>query len=227
MFLRVGVVALQGDVSEHADAVQRALHEMGHEGEVVHLRDAADLEEVDAVVLPGGESTTISKLLTRFGLRDVLTQRAREEELPIMGTCAGLILLAKDGDDQVEGTDTELLGLMDVAADRNAFGRQRESFQVNLHVQGMDGPVPAVFIRAPAVTRTWGDAEVLARLPADTVARATGAEEPGRDLVVAARQGNVWALAFHPELTPDTRLHQAFLEQVVAWKRAKEEAVDG
>lgn len=222
MFLRVGVVALQGDVSEHLEAVERALERAGLEGEAVALRSPEALEGVDAVVLPGGESTTISKLLTRFGLRDVLARRARDEDLPVMGTCAGLILLASEGDAQVEGTDTELLGLMDVAADRNAFGRQRESFQVNLHVEGEEDPVPAVFIRAPAVTRTWGDAEVLARLPADTVARATGGAGPGRDLVVAARQGNVWALSFHPELTGDTRLHEAFLRQVAAWKREKE-----
>ena len=125
--MRVGVVGVQGDVSEHVDAVRRAMEEEGLSGDAVTVRRPLDLAKVDALTIPGGESTTISKLLVKFELFDGILRRA-EEGMPILGTCAGCILLAKEGDDQVSKTDTRLLGLMDMAVDRNAFGRQRESF---------------------------------------------------------------------------------------------------
>lgn len=188
----VGVVSIQGDVSEHVEITRRALDALGLKGEVVPLRTQADAEKVDAAIIPGGESTTISKLLVRFGALPVLRRRALEEELPILGTCAGAILLAKEGDAQVEKTDTQLIGAMDMAVDRNAFGRQRESFEAELKVQGEKGRVHAVFIRAPAITRTWGTCRALASFD-------------GR--IVAARQGNLWGLAFHPEIAGDPRFH--------------------
>lgn len=197
--VRVGVASVQGDVSEHEAMVAAALDELGRSGEVVPLRTGEQAEAVDAAIIPGGESTTIGKLLDRFGASDVLARRAREEALPILGTCAGAILLARRGDEQVAKTHTRLLELMDMRVDRNAFGRQRESFEADLEVDGFEEPVPAVFIRAPAIMETWGDCQVLSRVG-------------GRG--VAARQGQLWALAFHPELTPDTRLHQAFLSSV-------------
>lgn len=191
--VKVGVVSLQGDVSEHVDISQRALRDLGLQGEVTSLRTAADAEALDAAVIPGGESTTISKLLVRFGALPVLRRRILEEDLPVLGTCAGAILLAQEGDNQVEKTRTELIGAMDMAVDRNAFGRQRESFEADLDVEGEDSKVHAVFIRAPAITRTWGRCRPLSRFG---------------DRVVAARQGNQLALAFHPELAGDPRFHR-------------------
>lgn len=149
--------------------------------------------------MPGGESTTISKLLRTFDLHEELVRRARDEAFPILGTCAGMILLSTEGDGQVEKTDTRLLGLMEMSVNRNAFGRQRESFEAQLAIKGFDGPVPGVFIRAPAITRTWGSCEPLGNLG---------------EHIIAARQGNLLAFAFHPELTGDTRVHEAFLDVV-------------
>ena len=195
--LKVGVVSVQGDVREHVDVTQNALRQLGLRGTVVPLRTAADAESIDAAVIPGGESTTISKLLVRFGALPVLRRRILEEDLPVLGTCAGAILLAKEGDNQVAKTSTQLIGVMDMAVDRNAFGRQRESFEADLVVAGEDSTVHAVFIRAPAITRTWGACKVLSRFG---------------DRIVAAQQGNQLALAFHPEIAGDPRFHARVLE---------------
>src|SRR5207247_954432 len=155
--MRIGVIGVQGDVSEHVDAVARAMREYGKEGEAIAVRRPEELARVDALTIPGGESTTISKLLVKLGLFDEIVRRATEEAMPIMGTCAGCILLSKDAGIQAEKTKTKLLGLMDMAVDRNAFGRQRESFEADLEIEGMEKPFHCVFIRAPAILRTWGD----------------------------------------------------------------------
>jgi 5'-phosphate synthase pdxT subunit len=197
--LRIGVASVQGDVTEHETMVRQALDAIGRTGHVVPLRSAEDARHVDAAIIPGGESTTIAKLLDRFGASDVLVRRARDEDLPLLGTCAGAILLAVEGDDQVDRTRTRLLGLMDMAVDRNAFGRQRESFETTVSVDGVAEDVHAVFIRAPAILRTWGECRPLAVF---------------QDRIVAARQGSRWALSFHPELTSDSRIHEAFLATV-------------
>lgn len=202
--LRIGVATLQGNFEEHIAITQRALANLELEGDIVRLRTAQDAESVDAAILPGGESTTISKLLVRHGAMDVLRRRITKDEFPVLGTCAGAILLAREGDTQVEKTKTQLLGVMDIEVNRNAFGRQRESFETHLQMEGFDEPVPAVFIRGPAFARVWGRARETARF---------------HDKVVAARQGQLWALAFHPELTPDSRIHEAFLKQVDEGKK--------
>jgi len=146
---------------------------------------------------PGGESTTIGKLMLTTGLFERVKQLAIDGA-PILGTCVGLIVLAKRGDEQVMRTRQPLLGLMDISVIRNAFGRQRESFEVDLEIPALGKePLRCVFIRAPAVEEVWGDAEVLA-------------EFQGK--IVAVRQRNLLAVAFHPELTPDTRLHEFFLQ---------------
>ena len=196
--MRVGVVGVQGDVSEHVDAVSRAMASAGFSGRALVVRDPKDLEGVAALTIPGGESTTISRLLLRGGLFDRIRERAAEG-MPILGTCAGCILLAKEGDDQVTRTDTRLLGLMDMAVDRNAFGRQRESFEADLEVEFLDRPFHGVFIRAPAITRTWGACAPLASWD-------------GR--VVLAREGAIVGAAFHPELSGDLRIHTWFLSLV-------------
>jgi len=190
--MKIGVMSVQGAFPEHIAASKRALRSLRMRGEAVPVRRLQDLDGVDAVIIPGGESTTIAKLLVRFKLRQRVLELA-EEGVPIMGTCAGLVLLAKEGDEQVERTGTELLALMDMAVDRNAFGRQRESFEAELEIEGLEEPFPAVFIRAPVITRVWGECQVLSRYQGS---------------MVMARQNNLLALAFHPELCHDTRIHE-------------------
>jgi 5'-phosphate synthase pdxT subunit len=192
----VGVVAVQGAVSEHICAFEAALASSGIRGSAVPVRKPGELAKVDALALPGGESTTISKLLVKFGLFDEIRSRA-SEGMPVMGTCAGLVLLAKEGDSQVGKTGTRLLGLMNMRVSRNAFGRQRESFEAPVRLAGIaGGDFPAVFIRAPAIESVRGPCKPLARLE-------------GR--IVAARQGDMLALAFHPELSGDLRIHEEFV----------------
>jgi len=193
--MRVGVVGVQGDVSEHVAALSHAIAQGGFSGTATVVRRTKDLEGVGALTIPGGESTTISRLLVESGLFDRIRERATEG-MPILGTCAGCILLAKEGDDQVLRTETRLLGLMDMAVDRNAFGRQRESFEADLRVDFLDRPFHGVFIRAPAIIRAWGRCTPLAACD-------------GR--IVFARDGAIVGAAFHPELAGDLRIHTWFL----------------
>ncbi len=187
----VGVLALQGDVLEHL----RALRRVG--ARAVQVKTLAQLAEVDALVLPGGESTTIGKLLVRFGLLEALRARVAAG-MPVLGTCAGMILLS-DELDQDEAQP--LVGGLHVRTRRNAFGRQVESFDARIEVVGIDGgPMDVSFIRAPRVVALLGsDVEVLARV---------------EDAPVVVRQGTIWATAFHPEVTGDDRLHAAFVAAV-------------
>lgn len=193
--MRVGVVGLQGDVSEHVEAVELALRRAGLRGSVILLRRPEDLKRIDAATIPGGESTTISKLLVKARLFEPLQKRGREG-MPILGTCAGCILLSKEAGEQAEKTKTKLLALMDMEVDRNAFGRQKESFEVPLDIDGFDKPFRGVFIRAPAIVKVWGDCRPLANFG---------------DSIVLARQGNLVGAAFHPELGGDTSFHEWFL----------------
>lgn len=198
--LYIGVVSIQGAVSEHVEAVNRAAAELGlRKIHVIPVRRLDELEQVSGLIIPGGESTTISKLLVKFGLYDRIIARATNEDLPILGTCAGCIVLAKKGDSEVNKTETQLLKLMDMRVSRNAFGRQRESFESDIDIQGFTHPYHAVFIRAPAIDKVWSNCQVLARL---------------EDKIILAQQGNLLAGTFHPELTTDMRLHKYFLELV-------------
>ncbi len=194
--MKIGVIGVQGAVSEHLDIVRRAMHRLGVQGEAIWVGKPEHMEGVDGVIIPGGESTTIGKLMQRAGTFERVKQLA-ESGVPILGTCAGLIVLAKRGDEQVMRTGQPLLALMDIAVIRNAFGRQRESFEADLDIPLLgEEPFRCVFIRAPAVKEVWGDAEIITKFQ-------------GR--IVGARQRNLIAVAFHPELTPDTRLHEYFL----------------
>jgi 5'-phosphate synthase pdxT subunit len=158
------------------------------------VRTPKDLQGLDGLIVPGGESTTIGKLLVAYGLETPIRQAA-EDGMPVWGTCAGMILLARD----IQGGEPDgRIGLMDLSVQRNAFGRQIDSFETELTFSGLDRPLHAVFIRAPTVQRLGEQAEALATL------------DDGR--VVAARQGNLLATAFHPELTPDVRVHKYFLD---------------
>jgi len=189
--LTIGVLAVQGDFAEHAAMLRRADPEVF----VREVRTPADLRGLDGLIVPGGESTTIGKLLVAYGLETPIREAA-EAGMPVWGTCAGMILLARD---IVGGEPDGRIGLMDLTVQRNAFGRQLESFEVELAFVGLERPIHAVFIRAPLIQRIGAAAEPLAVL------------DDGR--VVAARQGNLLATAFHPELTPDTRLHAWFIER--------------
>lgn len=188
----VGVLALQGDVREHLAALER----LGLVGTAV--RRPAELAACDALVLPGGESTTIVRLARLFGMLEPLRTRVREG-LPVLGTCAGMILLADRIVDGAEGQET--IGGIDMTVRRNAFGRQVDSYETTVEVAGVDGPVPAVFIRAPWVEETGPDVEVLATVPVG---------DTGERRAVAVRQGALLATSFHPEVDPDTRVHALF-----------------
>ncbi|MCL5678000.1 MAG: pyridoxal 5'-phosphate synthase glutaminase subunit PdxT [Candidatus Thermoplasmatota archaeon] len=194
--MKVGVVAVQGDVSEHISASERAMRELGISGHAVNVRKADDMADVDRLIIPGGESTTISKLLQKSGLFRIIVKSA-QEGMPVMGTCAGCILLAKKGDEQVEKTETRLLGLMDMKVDRNFYGRQRESFEAVLKIDGISDQFRGVFIRAPAIVEVWGKCRNLSSLEGS---------------IVMAREDNLLGLAFHPELSGSTDVHRAFLE---------------
>ena len=189
--LRIGVLALQGDVREHA----RALRDSGVE--VSEVRRPTELAAIDGLVLPGGESTTMGKLATAFGLLEPL-QLAVKDGLSVYGSCAGMILLAREVLDGTAGQPT--IGGLDVAVRRNAFGRQVDSFEAEIEMAGVDGgPVSGVFIRAPWVESAGDGVEVLG-------------SHAGR--IVAVRQGNVLATSFHPELTGDRRVHGLFCDMV-------------
>ena len=197
----IGVLALQGDVREHAAALGAA------GARVVEVRRPSELAGLDGIVLPGGESTTMSNLLRRFDLLEPLC-KAVAGGLPAYGSCAGMILLADKVLDA--RADYEGVGGLDVTVRRNAFGRQVDSFETDLDVAGIDGgPVRAVFIRAPWVEVASDDVEVLARVGED----ADAGEAAGR--IVAVRQGSIVATAFHPEITGDLRVHQFFVDSVV------------
>ena len=187
---KVGVLALQGAFREHRDV----LDALGVE--TVEVRTPAELGALDALILPGGESTTMSQLLDSSGVRAPLAELLADG-LPVLGTCAGMILLARD---VVDGRpDQESFGAIDIAVRRNAYGRQRDSFEADLAVDGLrGGPFSGVFIRAPRIESVGDDVEVLA------------AHE---DVPVLARQGRVWVAAFHPELSGDLRLHERFLSE--------------
>ncbi len=188
---RVGVLALQGDVPEHLRAVEQA------GAAAVPVRRRAALDEVDALILPGGESTTLGKLLERYDLMEPIRERARAG-MPILGTCAGLILLARE----IEGSDQPRLGLLDVTVRRNAYGRQVESFETDVTVPALGPePVRAVFIRAPIVTRTGPEVERLAET---------------EDAPILVRQGALIGAAFHPEMAGEDRLHRFLIQQIGA-----------
>ena len=183
--MRIGVLALQGAVSEHIDMLKKA----GAEG--VPIKKTEQLQDIEGIIIPGGESTTIGKLMRTYGFIEALRNFSRDGK-PIFGTCAGLILIAKE----ISGQEEAHLQLMDITVCRNAFGRQRESFETDLTVKGIDGPVRAVFIRAPIIERAGNEVEILATFNGQ---------------IVAARQGHLLAASFHPELTDDCRMHEYFL----------------
>lgn len=195
---KIGVLALQGAVAEHIRSLQSA------GVEAVAVKRTEELDELDGIVIPGGESTTIGKLMRKYGFIEALREFNAQGK-PLFGTCAGLIVLAKE----LQGGEEAHLGLMDMTVVRNAFGRQRESFETELNIKGIDEPVRAVFIRAPLIGQVGADVDVLSVY---------------NDEIVAARQGTLLAASFHPELTDDYRLHAYFADMVREASAAKTKA---
>ncbi len=194
----IGVIAIQGNVAEHAHALERALAERGDRGEIILIKHEGLVLDCDAIVLPGGESTTLARLIWKEGIATEIRD-AVKSGVPVLGTCAGLVLLAKHGDEEIARTKQRLLDIMDIEVKRNAFGRQYDSFETSIDISGIGNGFPAIFIRAPAIMRCGDGVSALARID---------------DYVVAAQQGSVLALAFHPEMVQDTRVHQYFIDMI-------------
>lgn len=192
---KIGVLALQGAVREHVQAIEAV------GAEAVIVKHAEDLAALDGVILPGGESTTMRKLMDRYNLMEPLSAFTKSGK-PVFGTCAGLILLAS----KVAGQQESHLGLMDAVVERNSFGRQKDSFEVMLQCKGIGEDVPAVFIRAPHIIQVGESVEILA-------------EHEGR--IVLARDGQILGCSFHPELTEDLRIMSYFLKMVEETKQSK------
>jgi len=190
--MKVGVLALQGAVTEHIRSIELA------GVEAVAVKKIEELADVQGLIIPGGESTTIGKLMRKYGFIEAIREFSAAGK-PIFGTCAGLIVLAK----RIEGQDEAHLALMDITVARNAFGRQRESFETDLTIKGIDEPVRAVFIRAPLITSVGNQVEVLSTY---------------QDEIVTARQGHLLVSSYHPELTDDYSLHQYFADMVRAYQ---------
>ena len=200
MSLTVGVLAIQGDVQENLISTEKAIKELGIEGKAVEVKTADDVSKVDGLIIPGGESTTIGQLsLVNSSLR--IIKEKIENGMPVLGICAGMILLAKTADDRVMGkTGQPLLDLVEIKIERNSFGRQKESFEAEISMNSIKIPkFNGVFIRAPSVSEISADVEVLSKF---------------NEKIVAIKKGNIIGTAFHPELTIDVSLHKYFVNLV-------------
>ncbi|HUU49071.1 MAG TPA: pyridoxal 5'-phosphate synthase glutaminase subunit PdxT [Nitrosopumilaceae archaeon] len=200
MSLTVGVLAIQGDVQENLISTEKAIKELGIEGKAVEVKTADDVSKVDGLIIPGGESTTIGQLsLVNSSLR--IIKEKIENGMPVLGICAGMILLAKTADDRVMGkTGQPLLDLVEIKIERNSFGRQKESFEAEISMNSIKIPkFNGVFIRAPSVSEISADVEVLSKF---------------NEKIVAIKKGNIIGTAFHPELTTDVSLHKYFVNLV-------------
>ena len=204
MSLTIGVLGIQGDVQENLVSARRALDELKIEGKVIDVKTSDDIQNLDGLILPGGESTTIGQLsLVNSSLKEIKDKIAKG--MPVFGICAGMILLSKTADDRVVGkTNQPLLEILDIKLERNSFGRQRESFEVDLVMDSINIPkFRGVFIRAPSVADAGSDVQILAKF---------------NEKIVAVKKGNVIGTSFHPELTRDVSLHKYFVNLVKEFK---------
>lgn len=199
--LHIGVLAVQGDIEENLSATNLALKEMSMEGKAIPVKYADEISKVDGLIIPGGESTVIGTLAKLSGTTQVIKDRV-DSGMPVLGTCAGMIMLAKRAYDKVVGeTKQQLLNVLDVVVERNAFGRQNDSFESDLKIKMIgDEGFKGVFIRAPVVAETGKGVDVVSTLDSR---------------IVAVKQGNIIGTAFHPELSGDARLHKYFV-QIIA-----------
>lgn len=200
MSLNVGVLAIQGDVQENLLATKKALEELNLDGTVIVVKTAQDIEAIDGLIIPGGESTTIGQLSLVNSSLKVMKEKI-EKGMPVLGICAGMILLSKTVDDRVVGkTNQPLLDLLDVKLERNSFGRQRESFEADISMDSINIPkFRGVFIRAPSVSEAGSDVQVLSKF---------------NEKIIAVKKGNIIGTSFHPELTRDVSLHKYFVNLV-------------
>ncbi|MGZ7069566.1 MAG: pyridoxal 5'-phosphate synthase glutaminase subunit PdxT [Methanobacterium sp.] len=187
--VRIGILDLQGDVSEHFDSTKQALEDLEIPGEVLRVKTAQEISKCDGIIISGGESTVIGTLMEKTGIKKLII----DQNIPVMGTCAGMILLAKKTD-----YAQSLLGLIDIEVKRNAFGRQKASFEDKINVNGEN--FQGVFIRAPYVEKIGKGVEILSRY---------------QDKIIAVKSGKHIATAFHPELTGDTRIHKYFIKEAL------------
>ena len=196
--LKIGVFGLQGDIEEHIAMTNLAFSQMNINGDVIWVKTSKDVGSIDGLIIPGGESTVIGRLADYNRTLKAVKERIYDG-MPVLGTCAGLIMLAKKVYDRVVGeVEQPTLGVMDVVVERNAFGRQKESFEADLNIQVLGTePFKGVFIRAPVIREAGPEVKPLCKL---------------NELIVAAQQYNMIGISFHPELTNDTRLHQYFIK---------------
>ena len=204
MSLTVGVLSIQGDVQENIISTKAALDELGFDGTVTDVKTPDEISQLDGLIIPGGESTTIGQLSLVNGSLKVLKEKI-DSGMPVLGICAGMIMLSKTANDKVVGkTDQPLLDVLDIKLERNSFGRQRESFETDISLDSINIPkFNGVFIRAPSVSEVGSDVEVLSKF---------------NDKIVAVKKGNVIGTSFHPELTEDNSLHKYFVNLVNSFK---------
>ena len=204
MSLTVGVLSIQGDVQENIISTKAALDELGFDGTVTDVKTPDEISQLDGLIIPGGESTTIGQLSLVNGSLKVLKEKI-DSGMPVLGICAGMIMLSKTANDKVVGkTDQPLLDILDIKLERNSFGRQRDSFETDISLDSINIPqFNGVFIRAPSVSEVGSDVEVLSKF---------------NDKIVAVKKGNVIGTSFHPELTEDNSLHKYFVNLVNSFK---------
>jgi len=203
--LLIGVLGLQGDIEENTKATVDTINEMKINGKVFPVRYPEEILKVDGLIIPGGESTVMGSLIAvNKGLLDAIT-RMLQEGLPVMGTCAGMILLAKKAYDKVIGNKNQLLlGALDIEVERNSFGRQYESFESELDISGIGHNYKGVFLRAPAVISIGPQVQILSKFDGK---------------IIAVKQNNIIGTSFHPELSDDYRLHRFFIDLITNWKK--------
>jgi len=208
--LKVGLLSIQGDIEENSNAIKESFKELEIEGTVVYMKDLEDLEEIDGLIIPGGESTVIGMLLFLKGVQPDLIRKKIQEGLPILGTCAGLIMLSNKAYDKTIGeTKQALLKVLDVTIERNAFGRQHESFESKLDISYLgERKFNGVFIRGPAITEIGNDVEIIAEYDKK---------------IVAVRQNNILGTSFHPELANDNRFHTNLVKLMIDYNKSRKE----
>ena len=204
--LLIGVLGLQGDIEENIKATTNALKEMNLKGKVLSVRYPEEIMKIDGLIIPGGESTVMGLLIAiKNGLLDAIT-KILQEGLPVMGTCAGMIVLSKKSYDKIVGNKRQLLlGVLDIEVERNSFGRQYDSFESKLKISGIGNDYKGIFIRAPTVISVGPQVQILSKFD---------------EKIVAVKQENIIGTSFHPELSGDCRMHRLFIQLVTNWKDA-------
>jgi 5'-phosphate synthase pdxT subunit len=195
--INIGVLGIQGSIIEHVQSLNKISKGQKNKIKVRIVNNKEEIFNIDALIIPGGESTTVSKVLNDSGMYKNIIKRLQNNNLPIMGTCAGCVLLAKEITDN-KG-EIKSLNAMDISVERNAFGRQKESFEEDIEIKGFSSKYKAIFIRAPIIKNTGNNCQVLAKID---------------NKIVMVRQGSNLALSFHPELTTDLRIHQYFIDMI-------------